>query len=131
MKRFRTAVMLLVVCSCAGRAKQPSAAGPTPAGEPAFQQASAELYHAYFERIPAGPFMGTLGVSLGMHQYDGRLPDDSAAALQERAAFLADARAQLESFPASALSEGSRFERDVFAARLRAALFELTVRRTP
>lgn len=102
-----------------------------PAAESAFQQASAELYRSYFERIPAGPFMGTLGVSLGMHQYDGRLPDDSAAALQERAAFLTDARARLESFSATTLSEGSRLERDVFVTRLRAALFDLTVRRTP
>jgi hypothetical protein len=66
-----------------------------------------------------------------MHQYDGRLPDDSPAALKERAAFLANARARLETFPAGALTENSRFERDVFVTRLRGALFDLTVRRTP
>lgn len=66
-----------------------------------------------------------------MHRYDGRLPDDSPAALEARAAFLADARARLERFPAASLSETSRVERDVFVTRLRGALFELETRRSP
>jgi hypothetical protein len=104
---------------------------PPPLADASFQKAAAELYEAYFERVPAAPFMGTLGVSLGMHQYDGKLPDDSPASLQSRAKFLSEGRAQLESFPAAALSPASRFERDVFVARLRAASFDLEVRRTP
>ena len=97
----------------------------------AFQRTAAELYQAYFDRIPAAPFSGTLGVALGLHEYDGRLPDDSPAALASRAAFLSEARAKLESFAAAGLSETSRLERDVFVTRLRGAIFELSSRRIP
>src|SRR5882724_11879863 len=129
MKRLRWFLLLLATGSCAGPAKQPTTA-TVPAAEAAFQQAASELYQVYFDHIPAA-FAGNLGVSLGMHQYDGRLPDDSPAALKEREAFLADARARLETFPAGALTESSRLERDVFVTRLRGGLFDLTVRRTP
>lgn len=96
----------------------------------AFAQLSNELYTAYFAGIPLG-FSGSLGVGLGMHQYDGKLPDDSQAGLQRRIAFLAEARARLELLPASELSETSRLERDVFVTRLRGDLFDVTQRRTP
>jgi uncharacterized protein (DUF885 family) len=131
MKRLRTAALFLLALSCAAPAGQRPVTGPAPTAEAAFQRASAELYQAYFDRIPAGVFGGSQAVALGMHQYDGKLPDDSPVALQGRAAFLAEARARLESFAAAELSVGSRFERDVFVVRLRGALFDLAVRRTP
>lgn len=126
--------------SCAAPAKPParttapsasSAAVPAQSAvEAAFAQLSSELYGAYFDGIPLG-FSGSLGVGLGMHQYDGKLPDDSAAGLERRIAFLAEARARLERLPASELSETSRLERDVFVTRLRGDFFDLTQRRTP
>lgn len=89
-----------------------------------------ELYDAYFAGLPVG-FGGTLGVGLGMHQYDGKLPDDSPAALQRRVAFLEDGRRRLEALPAAELSEAHLLERDVFVTRLRGDGFDLTVRRSP
>jgi hypothetical protein len=133
MRRLAPVALFLLALSCAGPAKAPPIAAPIgapAAADAAFQKASAELYQAYFDRIPAG-FGGTLGVALGMHQYDGKLPDDSPGALESRATFLSDARARLEAFPTAELSEGSRFERDVFVTRLRGAIFELGARRTP
>ena len=142
MHRFPK-VTLLLVClssfSCASSSKQPPLATPAPSAaasaptttDATFQKTAAELYQAYFDRIPAALFSGTLGVALGMHQYDGKLPDDSPAALQSRAAFLTEARVRLESFPARELSEQSRLERDVFVTRLRGAIFDLTGRRIP
>lgn len=130
MSRPGTALLSVLLLACAAPGPRSPATAPAPE-DANFQRVAAELYQAYFERVPAAPFMGTLGVSLGMHQYDGKLPDDSPAALQSRAKFLTEARARLESFPAAALSPGSRLERDVFVARLRAASFDLEVRRTP
>jgi uncharacterized protein DUF885 len=132
MHRLPTVALVLLALSCAAPARQPPIAALAPtAADAAFQKASAELYQAYFDRIPAAPFSGTVGVALGMHQYDGKLPDDSPGALVSRATFLSESRARLETFPAAELSEGSRFERDVFVTRLRAAIFELVARRTP
>jgi hypothetical protein len=132
----KTTVLLITLLglSCASPAKQPPApptraAAATPDAE--FQKTANEIYEAYFESVPTTFFGGSLGVSLGMHRYDGRLPDDSPAALEARARFLADARARLERFPAASLSETSRVERDVFVTRLRGALFDLETRRSP
>lgn len=143
MRRFPKLCWLLVTLSCwscAAPAKAPASAGAPTASSPsgpakgevevAFAQLSNELYTAYFAGIPLG-FSGSLGVGLGMHQYDGKLPDDSQAGLQRRIAFLAEARARLELLPASELSETSRLERDVFVTRLRGDLFDVTQRRTP
>jgi hypothetical protein len=131
MRRLAPVALFLLALSCSAPAKPPAIAAPAPTvADAAFQKASAELYRAYFDRIPTA-FGGTLGVALGMHQYDGKLPDDSPAALQSRAAFLSESLARLEAFPARELSEGSRLERDVFVTRLHGAIFELVARRTP
>lgn len=132
-------LVALSCASCAAPAAGPanvatpasSAAAPAKgAADAAFGQLSSELYGAYFDGIPLG-FSGSLGVGLGMHQYDGKLPDASQAGLQRRIAFLTDARARLERLPAAELSDASRLERDVFVTRLRGDLFDLTQRRTP
>jgi uncharacterized protein DUF885 len=140
MRRVSIIDWLLVASSClscAAPTKEPPAA-PAPvssarasgATDAAFERLENELFDAYFAGLPVG-FGGTLGVGLGMHQYDGRLPDESAAALQSRIAFLERARAQLQQLPAAELSEAHRLERDVFVNRLRGDSFDLTVRRTP
>jgi len=127
----------LLACASPATQSSPVAPGPTAAApaaatsDSAFRRTAAELYQAYFDRIPAAPFNGTLGVALGLHEYDGQLPDDAPAALASQAAFLREARAKLESFAATELSETSRLERDVFVSRLRRAIFELGTRRPP
>ena len=135
MRRRRLGALVLLLLSCAAPAGQRSAVlavpGPAAAGDAAFAQAADQLYRAYFETIPTAVFGGSAAVGLGMHQFDGRLPDDSPAGLERRAAFLAEARARLEGFPAAQLSEGKRIEREVFVARLRGAIFDLVERRTP
>ena len=141
MQRFPKAALLFLSAwcvQCTPPAKEPSPVAATKADSPsavtaadtAFQKMSSELFQAYFEQIPLG-FAGSLGVALGMHQYDGRLPDDAPAALKSRAAFLAAALERLRSFPATELSASSRLERDVFVTRLMSASFELGPRRTP
>jgi hypothetical protein len=132
MHRLPTVALFLLALSCAAPTRQPPIAAPaTTTADAAFQKASSELYQAYFDRIPAAPFSGTVGVALGMHQYDGKLPDDSPGALASRATFLSQSRARLETFPATELSSGNRLERDVFVSHLRGAIFELGARRTP
>jgi hypothetical protein len=137
MFRLRPSALVLLALACAAPAGQqkvsppPPAPAAAPASEAPFRTASAELYRAYFDLTPVSPFAGSLAVALGMHEYDGRLPDDSPGALAKRVTFLRAARARLESFPATELSEQSRFERDVFVARVRSALFDLVDRRVP
>jgi hypothetical protein len=141
MRRLAKVCSLLVALSgssCGGPTKGSASAtalsastAPAPgASDATFAQLSNELYAAYFDGIPVG-FGGTLGVGLGLHQYDGKLPDDSEAGVRRRIAFLTEARARLELLPANELSETSRLERDVFVTRLRGDLFDLSVRRTP
>jgi hypothetical protein len=135
MRRLTLLAALLGAVSCTPSATEPRPAPPAAPSAPAsvdesFQKASADLYRAYFDQIPAG-FAGTAGVALGMHQYDGKLPDDSPASLARRSKLLADARATLEAFPAAKLSDANRLDRDVFVTRLRGASFELDTRRAP
>jgi len=137
MSRLRVLALVLLAGACGASGSPRTVRAPallcasTPGAEAAFQKASAELYRAYFDLTPTSPFSGSVAVALGMHEYDGKLPDDSPAALQRRAAFLDEARSRLASFPASELSDESRFERDVFVTRLRATRFDLVVRRLP
>ena len=136
MRRSIALVALLLGLSCATPAAAPRPGdvaidSPTAPADLAFQQAAASLYQEFLDQIPTAVFGGSLPVALGLHQYDGRLPDDSPHGLQSRAAFLARARAQLEAFPAAQLSPPSRLDRDVFVVRLRGAWFDLQVRRSP
>ena len=64
MRRPQTVLFFVLALCCAAPAGQRSVPAPQPGPEAAFQHASAELYQAYFERVPAAPFSGTLGVAL-------------------------------------------------------------------
>jgi uncharacterized protein (DUF885 family) len=139
-RKVHALALAFVVLACGGTAppaqnatgasSPSSSSAPAPA-DAAYRAEADRLYDAYFERIPVAGFGGSQGVALGMHKFDGKLPDDSPAGLKERITFLHDARARLEKFPAAQLSDDARFERDVFVMKLRSALFALEVRRTP
>lgn len=62
-------------------------------------------------------------VSLGLHDYDGRLPDRSQKGLQDAAAQLTKDRATLEGL--GDLRPAQKFERDVLVQELRGLLFDL------
>lgn len=65
-------------------------------------------------------------VALGLHDYDGTLPDRSPAGLANMIAQLQQDKAALEA--ATDLTPGQRFERDVLLQKVRAVLFDLVER---
>lgn len=113
---------LVATAACTPMTAQDSAALPAPPPTAA-AAAPAEAWPAYVQRTldrwmaldPAG------AVYQGLHQYDGRLPDWSAAGLAERTAFLkgviADAGAM------GGLTPEQRFERDYLVQVAKGQLF--------
>jgi hypothetical protein len=62
-------------------------------------------------------------VTAGRHEYDGRLPDFSAAALEAEIERLRKARRDLAAFDGAALGADARFERDYLSAVIDEQLF--------
>ena len=75
-------------------------------------------------------FYPSLASGLGLHEYDGRLPDISEPALSRRAAELRERVQELEGIDTSALARQNGFDHRVLTASLRKELFELTELRT-
>ncbi|RVT39809.1 DUF885 domain-containing protein [Sphingobium algorifonticola] len=90
------------------------------AGDPRWGKFSAAFLDRYFEHDPY------FAVYQGRHDYDGRLPDWSAAGLKAHADFLTETIRQAEAFDARKLSDEQAFERDYLIAVARGRLFWLT-----
>ncbi|HEY2736565.1 MAG TPA: DUF885 family protein, partial [Polyangiales bacterium] len=73
----------------------------------------------------------TFAVMQGRHEFDGRLPDWSAAGIQQQVAALEAARARALAFPASALSTEQVFQRAYVVNRVDNDLFWLRDARQP
>ena len=93
--------------------------------EAAYRQAADRIYDQWLDLNPSR------AVSLGFHQYDGKLSDRSPAAVQKRVAWLKAARTELEQLAPAALSDGARLEREILLTALRGGLFNIEVRRAP
>jgi uncharacterized protein (DUF885 family) len=66
---------------------------------------------------------------LGLHQYDGLVPDHSRTGLAARVARLNEQTAALEEIASDTLSDEERFDRDLLLAQLRLEHFQLTALR--
>ena len=77
------------------------------------------LINEYLEAHPV------FAVVAGRHEYDGRLPDWSAAGIAAEIKRLHAARDRATAIPDAALSESERFERDYLVARIDRDLFWL------
>jgi uncharacterized protein (DUF885 family) len=77
------------------------------------------LINEYLEAHPV------FAVVAGRHEYDGRLPDWSAAGIGAEIKRLHAARDRATAIPDAALSESERFERDYLVARIDRDLFWL------
>ena len=71
------------------------------------------------------------GVSLGHHQYDGKLPDRSPEAIEAEIARLNLARANFGAAPSDQLDDVGRLERDILLVEIQKQLFDLEVLRSP
>ena len=108
---------LLAGCDSALR-EQDSAAVTAPSWE----RFADEFIERHFDAAPSA------GVRAGRHEYDGQLPDVSAAAIERRAAMLRDfaERAQNE-FPAESLSASEALEQAQLLAAIDGMLFGVEV----
>lgn len=76
-------------------------------------------------------FRPQLAVDLGLHAYDGKVPDRSRAAIEAELVRLRAAQATFEAFDASRLSRARALEREVVLAEIRKELFDLETRKRP
>lgn len=126
MPRLRV-LALLIACAC------PASAGertppPSPPHEDSridFPALSAEVLDRWIEAHP------NRGVELGLHEFDGRLPDVSARGLAEVGARARRDIDLLEAVPESELDAVQRVERAALLATLREEAFRLEVMRAP
>lgn len=70
-------------------------------------------------------FSPSAGTSAGLHNYDARLEDYSAAAIQRHVAALHRFDAEVSAFPAARLSATEAADRDIVLSTIRAGLFNL------
>jgi uncharacterized protein (DUF885 family) len=117
-------VALAVAAPACGSSKPPAteksrAAAPLPSPQARFDAAVETFYWAHLD------FRPHTGVELGHHQYDGQLPDNSAAALAAEVKRLRQALATFQAIPADRLSDASRIDREVLLAEIRGELIDL------
>jgi uncharacterized protein (DUF885 family) len=122
-------VILAVLAACtarpAARQTPPPSTSPGPTTQERFRRAADAFFDAYMEKNP------TSAVSLGFHQYDGRLPDMTAAGVQARLDWLKAQLAAIEAFPEAELDEVGQLERATMLASIRGDIFDLEVLKQP
>lgn len=85
-----------------------------------FEDAAEEILQATWEQYPS------TASGMGLHQYDGRLPDLTRRALAGRASEIERGIAALERIDITALSATNYYDHHILAAALRKELLELT-----
>ncbi len=115
VRRFVSAIAILLVVLVDGCGTPPA----TPAGSVEWTKHLRQFEEGYFERNP------TFAVQQGRHEYDGRLPDWSAAGIRTAVQWLHAQRTEAEAFDQNALSAEQRFERQYLLSRIDADLFWL------
>ncbi|MGH3767986.1 MAG: DUF885 domain-containing protein [Pseudonocardiaceae bacterium] len=114
------AVLCAVLAVGCGSTSAPSAGGPAQtAGNAEWTKHVREFENRYFALNPV------FAVQQGRHEYDGRLPDWSAAGIRAEAQWLHGQRTQAEMFDQNTLSAAQRFERQYLLSRIDTDLFWL------
>jgi uncharacterized protein (DUF885 family) len=114
---------LMVLCASCSRTSEPAATTTAPAAQwPAIRD---EIVEGYLKAHP------NFAVVQGRHEYDGQLPDWSAAGIATEIKRLHAAKDRLTGVSDSALDEPARFERDILIARMDRDLFWLETAEAP
>ncbi|MGH3922967.1 MAG: hypothetical protein ACRDTT_08885, partial [Pseudonocardiaceae bacterium] len=122
VRRFvRAIAMLLAVlaCGCEVTPAPPAESTAQTAGSAEWAKHLGQFKEGYFGLNP--PF----AVQQGRHDYDGRLPDWSAAGIRAAVQWLHAQRTQTEALDQNVLSAEQRFERKYLLSRIDADLFWL------
>jgi hypothetical protein len=118
----RLALLLLLALGC-------ERGGPDPVAEYATPRGWDALVVGYLEET----FQAQPGFAVwaGRHEFDGRLPDWSAAGIEREIARLRAAQAEIQAVDAASLSGPQRFEREVLLSEIDGSLFWLEAARAP
>ena len=110
------------IAGCERGAPEQEEADPAAAAAAAWPRFTDEFVERYFDVLP------TAAVWAGLHEYDGRLPDVSAAAIQQRADMLREyARRAHEEFSGDSLTAGEELQRQHLIAAIEGMLFGVEV----
>jgi hypothetical protein len=128
--RYTLVLPLLLLAACAREPDKstttPSTpAPPAPVAAPAWSDFTAGFIESRFKADPA------FAVQSGRHEFDGRVPDWSRAAIEADVAALRAQRAELERFAAASLAPAQRFERQYLEWIIDRELFWLTSAEEP
>ncbi len=115
IRRFVSAIAMLLVVLAGGCETPPA----TPAGSVEWTKHLRQFEEGYFARNPS------FAVQQGRHEYDGRLPDWSAAGIRAAVQWLHAQRTEAETFDQNTLSADQRFERQYLLSRIDADIFWL------
>src|SRR5688572_28396453 len=108
MKRIFLLSMLLTLSGCAQENKQPETSPM-----PSFVD---DYFNALFEWSPS------FGTSVGLHQYDSKFEDLSAAAVEKRIQTLKEQDTRLAAIDRSRVSADEGMDADLIAGQIRAEL---------
>ena len=117
-----SACITAALSACQPQAPATQAAAPaatSPHRDTALNQAVDAFIDGYFQRNPV------FAANAGKHEYDGKLPDYSAASLQANAQWLHAQRKVFAAFTDAQLDAQGRFHRDYALAVIDGALFWL------
>ena len=105
-------------------AQGPGARSSESGADPAFARFVDDYFDARFSSQP------TQGTSAGFHQYDGRMPDLSRAAIEKRTAELKGLLARLQGFDRAKLPFDDAIDAAAIEGQIRSALLDLETLRT-
>jgi hypothetical protein len=114
-----------LLAACSATAPPPTAATAVAAPADAWPAFSGRFLEEYFK---ANPFFA---VAAGRHEFDGKMPDLSAAGIATEVALLKRLRAQAQGFEAAALTVPEREEREHLLVAIDTDLFWLERARAP
>jgi hypothetical protein len=105
--RLSSILVVFLVAACSREPEPPAATvpAPAPATAPTWPDFTAEFIESRFRADPA------FAVQSGRHDFDGRMPDWSRAALEADVAALRVRRTDLAKFDGAAMTPAQRFER--------------------
>jgi len=110
-------LLLVLLVACQQVATKAPGSNPLPAPSAAWDAYASEFLESYFVARPG------IAVWAGRHEFDGKLPDWSAAGFKREIQRLHGERVRAAAFPDATLDARQRFERDRVIATIDAELF--------
>jgi uncharacterized protein DUF885 len=121
-----TLASAILLAACQSNPKPPSVAAATAADSTQdWDRTSSNFLEWYFKAQP------DVAVYAGRHEFDGQLPDWSAAGLQAQIEHLHAERERIRGFPAEGLDARRRFDRLVLLGKIEGDLFWLESAKWP